>query len=102
MSNGGRVKPALTVSPVKRIFLISLLSVAAAAQAELSFETVFKGRGKFDQLVARADAWKALPIGERTAAVGKALVGTPYKGFTLEIDDRIEAPSVNLHGLDCW
>ena len=102
MNNGGGVKPALTVPPVKRIFLIFLLSVAAAAQAELPFETVFKGRGKFDQLVARADAWKTLPIGERTAAVGKALVGTPYKGFTLEIDDRIEAPSVNLHGLDCW
>jgi len=30
------------------------------------------------------------------------LLGTPYKGYTLEIDDHIEAPSVNLAGLDCW
>jgi hypothetical protein len=29
-------------------------------------------------------------------------LGTPYKGFTLEIDDHIEAPSVNFTGLDCW
>jgi hypothetical protein len=70
--------------------------------AALPFETVFKGRTRFDALLAQAENWKALPIGERTAAVGRALVGTPYKGFTLEIDDRVEAPSVNLNGLDCW
>ena len=45
---------------------------------------------------------RALPIGERVAWFAQSLVGTPYKGFTLEIDDRIEAPSVNLTGLDCW
>lgn len=42
------------------------------------------------------------PAGERTAAVGRALCGTPYKSFTLEIDDHEEAPSVNFSGLDCW
>lgn len=73
-----------------------------AAAGTLPFETVFKGKARFDALVAMADPWKTLPIGERTAAVGKAMVGTPYKNFTLEIDDRIEAPSVNLLGLDCW
>jgi hypothetical protein len=29
-------------------------------------------------------------------------VGTRYKSFTLEIDNRIEAPSVNFQGMDCW
>jgi hypothetical protein len=89
---------------MRRIVLLALFlfSFAIAAEASLPFDTVFKGRAKFDQLVSQADAWKALPIGERTAAVGRALVGTPYKGFTLEIDDRIEAPSVNFNGLDCW
>lgn len=82
-------------------FLLTLIFVANA-RAALPFDTVFKGRAKFDQLVAQADAWKLLPIGERTAAVGRALCGTPYKGSTLEIDDRVEAPSVNLGGLDCW
>ena len=66
--------------------------------------TVFKGQDRFEQLVVRAKAenWKMLPIGERTAVVGQAMVGTPYRSFTLEIDDRVESPSVNFTGLDCW
>lgn len=87
---------------LRLLALAFLLCTAQVSADGLPFETVFKGGGKFNQLVARAEEWKALPIGERTAAVGRALVGTPYKGFTLEIDDRIEAPSVNFTGLDCW
>src|SRR5438093_898957 len=30
------------------------------------------------------------------------MVGTPYRSFTLEIDNRVESPSVNFTGLDCW
>ncbi len=75
---------------------------AAEPSGRLPFDTVFKGRNQFNALVAQADKWKPLPIGERVAAVGNALVGTPYKSFTLEIDDRVEAASVNLTGLDCW
>jgi hypothetical protein len=76
----------------------------ASAESRLPFNTVFKGRDRFDNLVgkARQENWKALPIGERTAAVGRALVGTRYKSFTLEIDNRIEAPSANFNGMDCW
>lgn len=83
--------------------LLTAMSLAEGA-AGLPFDTVFKGREKFDRLVSAAAQynWKALPIGERTAAVGQAMIGTPYKSFTLEIDDRIEAPSVNFNGLDCW
>ena len=80
----------------------ALLLVAARLHAELPFDTVFKGREKFDALVAQAPAWNQYPIGTRIALVGRALAGTPYKGFTLEIDDRVEAPSVNFSGLDCW
>jgi hypothetical protein len=70
----------------------------------LPFSTVFKGQDQFNRLVAKAKSgnWQALPIGERTAAVGQALVGTRYKHFTLEIDNRIESPSVNFQGVDCW
>ena len=66
--------------------------------------TVFKGQATFQRLVARAESenWRALPIGERTTKVGLALTGTPYKGFTLEIDNTVEAPSANFQGLDCW
>lgn len=76
----------------------------AAFQSPLPFSTVFKGKDKFDKLVAQAvrENWRALPIGERTARVGKALLGTPYVNYTLEIDDHIESPSVNFNGLDCW
>jgi hypothetical protein len=89
-----------------KIFILIFLicSVALAYQSRLPFSTVFKGQDHFNRLVAKAKAenWKALPIGERTAAVGQALVGTRYKHFTLEIDNRIEAPSANFNGMDCW
>jgi len=81
-----------------------ICSAAFAFESRLPFSTVFKGQDHFNRLVAKAKAenWKALPIGERTAAVGQALVGTRYKHFTLEIDNRIESPSVNFNGMDCW
>ncbi len=88
-------------SPLFQIALLLLL-LAPHPRAELPFDTVFKGREKFEALIAQAAAWKQYPIGTRTALAGRALAGTPYKGFTLEIHDHIEAPSVNLHGLDCW
>ena len=79
-------------------------SAALASETRLPFSTVFKGRDQFDRLVslAKSNDWKSLPIGQRTAAIGEALLGTRYKHFTLEIDNRIEAPSVNFQGMDCW
>lgn len=95
---------------MKRLFLLLLLTLVAVlkpappAWAGLPMATVFRGTDRFEALVQEADAdnWKALPIGERVCTVGRAMVGTPYRGYTLEIDDHIEAPSVNLYGLDCW
>src|SRR2546423_13288635 len=85
------------------LFFLALF-VTANAESRLPFSTVFKGRDRFDSLVAKAKSenWKALPIGERTATLGRALVGTRYKSFTLEIDNRIEAASANFQGMDCW
>jgi hypothetical protein len=87
-----------------RVVVILLATACLTNGAGLPFSTVFKGRDRFDQLVqrARVNDWKSLPIGERTTTVGKALVGTRYKSYTLEIDDRIEAPSANFYGMDCW
>lgn len=88
--------------------LVSILAVAIAesvpAAVTLPMHTVFKGEDRFERLVARAKSenWANLPIGERTAAVGQAMVGTPYRSFTLEVDNRVESPSVNFTGLDCW
>ena len=84
--------------------LYLICSIAFGSESRLPFNTVFQGQEQFNRLVAKAKAgnWKGLPIGERTAAVGQALVGTRYKHFTLEIDNRIESPSVNFQGVDCW
>jgi hypothetical protein len=83
-------------------FFLATASLTPAAG--LPFSTVFKGQEQFDRLVreARVNNWQRLPIGDRTAAVGHALVGTRYKSYTLEIDDRVEAPSANFYGMDCW
>lgn len=74
------------------------------AENTLPFSTVFKGSDKFEYLKKRAVAenWASYPIGQRVAIAGRAQIGTPYKGYTLEIDNHIEAPSVNFNGLDCW
>jgi len=89
---------------IRLLFFLLIFVALPAFAANLPFDTVFIGRDRFDRLVRLADEenWKALPIGERTCAVGRALVGTPYRSYTLEIDDHIEAPSVNFDGLDCW
>ena len=83
------------------LFLVVLVNADAAS---LPFSTVFKGRDKFDRIVSEAKEgnWAALPLGDRIVTVGRTMVGTRYKNYTLEIDDRIEAPSVNFLGLDCW
>lgn len=74
------------------------------AESELPLSVRFKGQDKFHRIVAKArsEGWAALPIGERMIKFGRELHGLPYTSFTLEIDDHIEAPSVNLNGLDCW
>lgn len=90
------------------LLLLACVSAQAASippyEQRLPMEVVFKGGEKFQRLVKQAqrENWSALPIGERTARVGKALLGTPYVNYTLEIHDRIESPSVNFQGLDCW
>lgn len=89
------------------LFLLGIVVPALARHIDLlPMDKVFIGRDRFEarvrQLRPIAEKVRALPMGERTAWFGQMLLGTPYKGYTLEIDDHIEAPSVNLGGLDCW
>ncbi|MEP7014407.1 MAG: N-acetylmuramoyl-L-alanine amidase-like domain-containing protein [Verrucomicrobiota bacterium] len=86
------------------VSILLIGSTAFAAESRLPFGTVFKGQDQFNRLVATAKSqnWRSLPIGERTAAVGQSLIGTRYKHYTLEIDNHVEAPSVNFGGMDCW
>ena len=64
----------------------------------------FIGKEKFEAIVKKAELekWHTLSIGDRMVNIALQLKGVPYKGHTLEIDDHIESPSVNFHGLDCW
>ncbi|MDF1823236.1 MAG: DUF1460 domain-containing protein [Verrucomicrobiales bacterium] len=79
-------------------------ATAVLRPPRLPWSTVFKGDGKFKELCGKAkrEQWASLPINARTAAFGKALCGTAYVNYTLEVDDRIESPTVNFEGLDCW
>lgn len=81
---------------------------AAAIRTALGDSTVsqlsaFKGQETFDRLIkkARAGKWRELPIGECMRHVAMELEGTPYVGFTLELDKDNEICSVNFTGLDC-
>lgn len=66
--------------------------------------TIFKGEATFKKIVKKAtdENWKALAIGDRIIKFARELHGKPYKSFTLEIDNKIESPSVNFDGVDCW
>ncbi len=85
-------------------FALLTLTVPAPAEQQLPLRTTFQGSAKFKSITTRARQmkWNRLPIGDRMAAIAQELEGTPYKGFTLEIHDEIESPSVNFNGQDCW
>lgn len=91
------------IVPILFVFMLSL-ALPLLADSSLPFSTVFKGTDRFELLKKRAVAenWSSYPIGMRVAVVGRAMIGTPYKSYTLEIDNHIEAPSVNFYGFDCW
>ncbi len=84
--------------------LLGGTSTLLRAAEFLSQNVTFRGVEKFQQIVTRAVAenWAALPVGARVAQFGQALRGTKYVAWTLEIDDRVESPSANFNGLDCW
>ena len=90
---------------MRRLFPLLWVVFVISLRAEgLPESIVFVNQGKYQDLIQRgiAEKWSSLPVGERTTRVGLALVGTPYKNYTLELDDRIETPCVNMAGMDCW
>jgi hypothetical protein len=101
VETAGVLRPVVLFAP-----LVLLLSFVLESRAGIyfSYAKVFRGDSQFEELVQKAHAenWRSLPLGQRTAAVGLALLGTPYASYTLEIDDHTESPSVNLRGVDCW
>ena len=79
-------------------------AVVTLRQPRLPWPVVFKGEDKFRRICdqAKKENWASQPIGQRTVTAGEALLGIPYGNYTLEIDDKIESPSVNFESLDCW
>ena len=79
-------------------------SVTPPSRIRLPMSTIFKGQSKFDALVSQAERedWRSLPLGARTVRAAKAMTGTPYINYSLEVDNHIENPVVNLNGMDCW
>jgi hypothetical protein len=82
----------------------SMHSVTPPSTVRLPMPTVFKGEGRYQALMSQAERgnWRNLPLGQRTVKFGKAMLGVPYINYSLEVDDRIESPVVNLNGMDCW
>ena len=76
----------------------------ARAVITLPRNLCFTGEDAFHRLTAKAirDRWGKLPMPARMITIARELEGVPYVGFTLEIHDRIECPSVHFHALDCW
>jgi hypothetical protein len=75
-----------------------------SAKEQLPQALTVVGEKQYASLMAKAKAgqWHKLPISDRILRFAMELRGTPYKGYTLEIHDHIESPSVNFAGLDCW
>ena len=80
------------------------IAVPSPSPLRLPLSTVFKGEAKFHAIIAKAERenWRKQPIGERTARVAREMAGTPYINYTLEVDNSIESPVVNMLGMDCW
>lgn len=99
-ASGGVMAQSASLAPVAKQFTVT----TSASEPRLPLATVFRGQDKFQALVVRAERenWRALPIGQRTARVAQAMAGTPYVNYSLEVDDRVESPVVNLQGMDCW
>lgn len=90
--------------PASLIALLLFSTGLPGTAGTLPLSTVFRGQSRFYALVAEAEQqnWRALPLGQRIVAVAKSFLGTRYVNYTLEIDDHVEAPSVDMDGLDCW
>jgi hypothetical protein len=88
----------------KFLFVFCLLGSISLQASDLPESLIFVGPGKYQALIQQglSENWSDLSIGDRTTKVGLALVGTPYRNYTLELDDRIETPCVNMAGMDCW
>lgn len=84
--------------------LLSATAIGRAFGNSLSAQAEsFKGSEVFDRILAKAlkNKWETLPIGQCMGHVAMEFRGTPYVGFTLELNKDREICAVDLLGLDC-
>jgi len=86
------------------LLLSTIVTSSLHAKLYLPESRTFIGKESFDRIILKAEKekWHKLPIGKRMGRIALELNNVPYKAYTLEIDDKIESPSVNFNGLDCW
>ena len=105
MGTSALTRRAFVVEACRALLGAGLLALARprAVRGGVSDPSVFTGRDVLDRLLAQARerAWKDLPIGERTGAIGMALRRTPYVVNSLELHEDREVCSINLAGMDC-
>lgn len=105
MGKSSLARRAFVVRGCRALLGAGFLAVARpqAARGRAADPNVFTGQDVLDRLLAlaRERAWKDLPIGERTGAIGMALRQTPYVVNTLELYEDREVCSINLGGMDC-
>ncbi len=94
----------LALSGLSIVPISAQQAVPPAHAPRLPLGTVFNGESKFYAIIAKAERekWRNLAIGERTARIAREMVGTSYKNYTLEVDDKTESPVANLASVDCW
>ena len=90
----------------RRLLAAGMAALGGTVEARecLPQAVTFRGVEKFRAITTRAikEGWQNLPMGARVARFGLAMTGTPYVGYTLEIDDKVESASANFLGQDCW
>src|SRR5690606_23395147 len=86
----------------RRLACVAVLAMAAAMPAGAGEVCSPQDAARCQALLDRAAAadWASLPMGETVVAVGRALLGVPYKASSLERPGP-EALVVDLAGLDC-
>jgi hypothetical protein len=94
----------VTLSRRHFLTFVANSALSSSAAEYLPQNRTLIGLSKYRQIVAEglSENWSSLPIADRMTRAALTMKGTPYAGFTLEIDDHVESAAVNFEGLDCW
>ncbi len=94
----------MTLSRRHFLTFVANSALSSSAAEYLPQNRTLIGLSKYRQIVVEglSENWSSLPIADRMTRAALTMKGTPYAGFTLEIDDHVESAAVNFEGLDCW